>query len=313
MTQNFFCSDLSRTSAETIFGTAGNGTTVWFVLEYPSVWGAQALEESKLSAALKAHLQHAIAATPGSRLQLIKRGSTRAGEALSFFLGLSAQDTTQLYRFELADFDDLATMDLPAMVTALQATPQSYAANRHDAPLFLVCTNGSRDRCCAKWGVPVYLSMAAYAGEQVWQTTHTGGHRFVATMICLPHGLYYGRLGTQDAIPLVDSYAAGDIYQLDHYRGRSCFQQPVQAAEYYLRAETQVQAIDAFALLNVDQDGDVWTCRFRSVDDELVHDLFILAEESQFANPLSCHKTTSKHVPQYRLLSHAVHEASPDQ
>ena len=311
MTQAHICSQLSRTAGEAIYGTAGNGTDVWFVLEYPAVWGAKAMEESKLADDLKAHLQRAVAATPGARLQLIKRGETRNGSSLNFFIGLSTQDTASLYRFDLADFTDLAAMDLPAMVAGIRAAPQSYAAHRHDEPLFMVCTNGSRDRCCAKLGVPVYLSMAAYAGEQVWQTTHTGGHRFAATMICLPHGVYYGRLGAEDAVPVVDSYAAGNVYALDHYRGRSCFKQPVQAAEYYLRSQTHLQALNAFSLIDADQDNDLWKCRFRSSGDDLVHELFVLAEESEFANPLSCRKPATERVPQYRLLSYDVHAAVP--
>lgn len=311
MTQADFCSQLSRASGENIFGTAGNGTDVWFVLEYPGVWGAKAMEESKLDDAVKAQLQGAVAATPGARLQLIKRGEARSGEFLSFFIGLSMEEGAALYRFELADFADLAAMDLAAMVAEIRSAPERYAAHKHDEPLFLVCTNGSRDRCCAKFGVPVYLSMAAYAGERVWQTTHTGGHRFAATMICLPHGLYYGRLGAEDAMPLVDAYAAGDVYALERYRGRSCFQQPVQAAEYYLRAETQLHALDAFSLLGADQEDDLWTCRFRSNGDGLVHELFVQGYESEFANPLSCRKSTTERVPQYRLLSYAVRAASP--
>ena len=96
MTQTEFCSQLSRTSAEAIYGTAGNGTDVWFVLEYPGLWGGKAMEESKLDDALKAHLQRAVAETPGARLQLIKRGESRSGEFLSFFIGLSMQDTAAL-------------------------------------------------------------------------------------------------------------------------------------------------------------------------------------------------------------------------
>ena len=312
MTPAHFCSQLSSTSGEAIYGTAGNGTDVWFVLELPGVWGAKAMEESKLDDALKAHLQQAVAATPGARLQLIKRGENRNGQSLSFFIGLSMQDTAALYRFELADFTDLAAMDLPAMVAEIRSAPARYAAHKHDEPLFLVCTNGSRDRCCATLGVPVYLTMAAYAGDQVWQTSHTGGHRFAATMIVLPHGLYYGRLSAEDALPIVDSYNAGDVYALDRYRGRSCFKAPVQAAEYYLRAETQMQSLDAFALLDVNQEDDVWTCRFRSKGDDLVHELFVLTEESEFANPLSCRITAAtESVPQYRLLSHSVHAPVP--
>ena len=312
MTQGQYCSQLSITSGEAIYGTAGNATDVWFVLEYPAVWGAKAMEESKLDDALKEHLQQAVAATPGSRLQLIKHGESRNGSGLSFFIGLSQEDVAALYRFQLVDFTELAAMDLPAMVTEMRTSPERYADNKHDEPLFLVCTNGSRDRCCATLGVPVYLTMAAYAGDQVWQTTHTGGHRFAATMIVLPHGLYYGRLSAEDALPIVDSYNAGDVYALDHYRGRSCYKAPVQAAEYYLRAETHQQSLDAFSLLEAGNEDDVWTCRFRSNGDDIVHELFVLAEESEFANPLSCRATASiERVPQYRLLSHSVHAPTP--
>ncbi len=312
MTQDQYCSQLSRTSGEQIYGTAGNATDVWFVLEYPAVWGAKAMEESKLDDALKAHLAQAVADTPGARLQLIKRGESRNGSATSFFIGLSQEDVAALYRFELQDFTDLAAMDLPAMVTEMRTDPARYSAHKHDEPLFLVCTNGSRDRCCATLGVPVYLTMAAYAGDQVWQTTHTGGHRFAATMIVLPHGLYYGRLSAEDALPIVDTYNAGDVYALDHYRGRSCYKAPVQAAEYYLRAETHRHSLDAFSLLDAGNEDDVWTCRFRSNGDDIVHELFVLAEESEFANPLSCRASAAiERVPQYRLLSHAVHAPTP--
>jgi hypothetical protein len=310
MTQTEFCSHLSRSAGEQIFGTAGNGTDVWFVLEYPGVWGGKAMEESRLDDALKAHLQRGVAETPGSRLQLIKRGEQRNG-SLSFFICLSGEDEAALYRFKLADFSDLAAMELPAMVAEMRAAPERYAANRHDEPLFLVCTNGSRDRCCATFGVPVYLSMATYAGEGVWQTTHTGGHRFAPTMICLPHGLFYGRIGVEDVTSIVDSYAAGNVYDLDRYRGRSCFRQPVQAADYYLRAETQQQALDAFSLLGAEQEDDVWACRFSSNGDGLVHELFVQMHESEFANPLSCRKPDTERVPQFRLLSYAVRGAVP--
>lgn len=311
MTQTHFCSELSRTADEAIFGTAGNGTDVWFVLEYPGLWGAKALEESRLSPEIQTHLQQAVAATPGARLQLIKRGPEPSGERLHFFIGLSDEAAPRLYRFGLAAFDELLNLDLPGLVAALRSTPERFADRLHPEPLFLVCTNGSRDRCCAKWGVPVYLSLAARAGEQVWQTTHTGGHRFAATLICLPHGLYYGRLGPQDAAPLAASLAAGDVYRLDRYRGRSCYQQPVQAAEYYLRRETGIQALGGFAFLAAEQDGAVWTCRFRSQGDGLIHELFVLVEESDFANPLSCSKTKTETVPQYRLLSYTVGESTP--
>ena len=61
-----------------------------------------------------------------------------------------------------------------------------------DARLYLVCTNGNRDKCCAKFGQPVYEQVARDVGESAWQTTHIGGHRFAATIMLLPTGDMFG-------------------------------------------------------------------------------------------------------------------------
>ena len=309
MTMGHVCSQLSQSSGEAIYGTAGNATDVWFVLEYPGVWGGKAMEESKLDDSLKEHLQQAVAATPGARLQLIKHGESRNGSALNFFIGLSMEDTATLYRFALVDFTDLAAMDLPAMVSEMRTDPGRYAAYKHDEPLFLVCTNGSRDRCCATLGVPVYLTMAAYAGDQVWQTTHTGGHRFAATMIVLPHGLYYGRLSAQRTpLPIVDTYNAGDVYALDHYRGRSCYKAP-SPGRRILPARRNPPAVARRLLPPRRRQRRTMSGPAASAPTTTTSSTSSPSSptESEFANPLSCRKPDIERVPQYELLSHSVH------
>lgn len=64
----------------------------------------------------------------------------------------------------------------------------------------LVCTHGSHDACCGKFGFPLYETLrhgyAAVSEERlrVWRTSHIGGHRFAPTLIDLPEGRYWGRL-----------------------------------------------------------------------------------------------------------------------
>jgi hypothetical protein len=64
----------------------------------------------------------------------------------------------------------------------------------------LVCTHGSHDACCGKFGYPVYETLRhGYAGAsekqlRVWRTSHTGGHRFAPTLIDFPEGRYWGHL-----------------------------------------------------------------------------------------------------------------------
>ena len=67
----------------------------------------------------------------------------------------------------------------------------------------LVCTHGTRDVCCGKFGYPVYeaLRYGYAAGNpgvdpdlRVWRTSHIGGHRFAPTLIDFPEGRYWGHL-----------------------------------------------------------------------------------------------------------------------
>ena len=107
-----------------------------------------------------------------------------------------------------------------------------------DEPLFAVCTHGKRDRCCAKYGRPLYDALRDQADpEWVWQCTHVGGDRFAGNLVCFPEGLYFGRVGLGDVAPLLDHYLAGRIY-LDCYRGRAAYSMQVQAAERAVRERT---------------------------------------------------------------------------
>lgn len=60
-----------------------------------------------------------------------------------------------------------------------------------------VCTHGTVDACCAKFGFPLYRELHRIAAEvddsvRVWRSTHFGGHRFAATLIDFPEGRFWG-------------------------------------------------------------------------------------------------------------------------
>ncbi len=98
------------------------------------------------------------------------------------------------------------------------------------APRLAICTQGTRDRCCAKWGFAVAreakrLHAAGQLAQEPIECSHLGGDRFAATGIAFPSGSMYGHL---DRLPLPELAAAeaeGRILQ-DHYRGR-VFDPPV--------------------------------------------------------------------------------------
>ena len=63
-----------------------------------------------------------------------------------------------------------------------------------------MCTNARRDVCCAVRGRPVALEAAAARPGQVWECSHTGGHRFAPTAVVLPHGQTWARLTPELAV-----------------------------------------------------------------------------------------------------------------
>lgn len=255
----FYCADQSRAAAEPLYGTATQVKT-WLLLEYRQPWGAKAFEESDLPEAVKAALRGALADLPAARLQLIRQ-PVRPTLDVTFFLAVADDTRPRLYRFSLENHAALLDLDLGAVVDGVAA----YAAQRIDGPLFLVCGNGKRDRCCARYGVQVYDALAQAAPDArdaIWQTTHLGGHRFAATGVLLPHGLVYGRLDPDNAPPALDAYRAGEL-RLELLRGRSAYPAPAQAAEYFLRQETGDLRLDDLRLLDVVQAGEAqWTARF---------------------------------------------------
>lgn len=60
--------------------------------------------------------------------------------------------------------------------------------------LWLVCTHGKRDACCAKFGRPVVDALAAVDADATWEVSHIGGHRFAGNVLVLPSGEVYGRV-----------------------------------------------------------------------------------------------------------------------
>jgi hypothetical protein len=62
-------------------------------------------------------------------------------------------------------------------------------------------------------------------------------------VVCFPHGLYFGRVGPQDAVGVAEAYARGEI-ALPFYRGRSSYPPAVQAAEHFLRRRDDILGVD---------------------------------------------------------------------
>jgi hypothetical protein len=295
-----FCSTLSRASGEPLFGTATQAE-VWFLLEYDAVWERKAFESSTLPPAIKERLAAQVSAIPQARVQVIRQSPRRAPEGIAFFVALTSERDPALYEFRLAAYADLLVLDLPAIVRRDPA----YTAHRRGDPLWLVCTHGKRDRCCALYGLPVYRTLAAQVGAAVWQTSHVGGHRFAANLISFPYGIGYGRGAPDDVPGLVAAGQQGRLV-IEQYRGRACYNKPAQAAEYYLRRATGQAALEAFRLIETSRPApDAWAIRFEEMATGAVHDL-ALVEEPLPSQRVSCDADEPEALTQFRLIRHST-------
>jgi hypothetical protein len=103
---------------------------------------------------------------------------------------------------------------------------------------YFVCTNGQRDVCCARFGLPTHAALATAVGERAWQTTHVGGHRFAPNVLALPQGALYGRVRPADVPAFVAQVEGGLAF--DWLRGVSYDPGAVQAARVLGRVEPAI-------------------------------------------------------------------------
>jgi hypothetical protein len=261
-----FCSEISRDNDEPLGATASR-IDHWLLLEYRGLWSHDALAGSGLSDQVKARLHELVAARPSTRLLLVRRPDRRRRPGVAVFVADSREGSERLARVDLDGHEDLRDVD-PFDV----ARPTGH-------PLFLVCTHGKHDRCCARYGRPLYDAFSEQLDDAwVWQSTHVGGDRFAGNVVALPHGVYYGRVDRDDVPSLLDEHLRGRL-SLDHYRGRSCWPFAVQAAERTIRTEDGLTGISDLALEVARRDGDRWTVTFATPAGARTYDVVARAGE----------------------------------
>jgi hypothetical protein len=89
-----------------------------------------------------------------------------------------------------------------------------------------VCTHGTVDAACGRYGVPVYAALQA-AGLRSWRTGHFGGHRFAATAVDLPSGYLWAHLTPARAVE-VARRTVHPAEVADHLRGFAGLPRPGQ-------------------------------------------------------------------------------------
>ena len=135
---------------------------------------------------------------------------------------------------------------------------EGSAGTPTDEPLVAICAHGKHDQCCAVRGRRATTLIAERYPEATWECSHLGGDRFAATMILLPHGLFYGRVDlAEDPADIITRYTQGRV-EPRHLRGRSSYPAAVQVAQHRAREAFGDDRIDPFPPLGVvESDGHV--------------------------------------------------------
>jgi hypothetical protein len=296
---DFYCSTLSHELGEQLFGTATRAD-VWLLLQYPYLWGRDALLDSRLPDEIKARLTAYLKVIPNARFHFIKQYRTRRvhTDGITFYVMVTRPAKPVSYHFQLRHYKDLLDIDIAAVV----AGDPVFDAQINRDPLYIVCVNGKRDRCCAKFGSRVYQATAYMGEENIWQTTHIGGHRFAATMVCFPHGVCYGRVRPGAARTIINDYRQGRI-MLEHYRGRSHDERLVQVADYFLREATGIRELDHFRLVDIQGTTETgWQVQFAAAGQ--THRIQMRETQSEFPSFGSCGDVQPSRISQYELVQY---------
>lgn len=218
----FFCAEESRQKGEDPIGCAVTRQT-YILVECPPPWPANAFDTKSVPANLKALIAEGKKAELPVRPLLIYSDKLKQETSTKLLIfhqqdGLSAGYNKQ--EFDVPDINDVAPL-VQDCLAGNYPSDESPEAQTRD---ILVCTHGSNDKCCAKYGHPFYRqALATVSGlslnhVRIWQASHIGGHRFAPTAIDFPDGRYYGRLDQESFTAILTR--KGDIKCLNNiYRG----------------------------------------------------------------------------------------------
>ena len=288
----FRCATSSTDREEHLVGTAST-VRAFLLIEAPGPWGVDALNDCRLPEDTKQKLARA---TRDARVRplLIRKHGRSGSEHLRVFAGYADPRQPWLETTTLDSPDQLMELDLDSL-----GEGRSPGLDRHDDALFLVCTHGKHDACCAERGRPVAAALSGRYPDQTWEVSHIGGDRFAGNVLVLPQGLYYGRVDGENARRIASGHLAGRL-DLDRLRGRCGYGFAVQAAEIFLCRELRRTDLEALRLTRADRTDQETTAEF-TCDDQA----WRVRVGTSVGEPrrLTCHALGENQPPVHTLVS----------
>lgn len=195
-----FCAEQSSKSGVDIIGSAPKHQ-VYVAIECPPPWESSVLESKGIPDNLRS-LGKEITSNYDSyqtRFLLIHNDQLKQENFTRVLIFRKPSGFATVYdkqEFHLATIQDVA----PLVKQYLIGEPVDPVPISPPTRDLLVCTHGSRDRCCSRFGNPIYQQARKLVTDlglehtRIWQASHIGGHRMAPTAIDFPTARYYGYL-----------------------------------------------------------------------------------------------------------------------
>lgn len=260
----------------------------WLLVEDRGAWGRDAVDD------VVGRVLATEAKRRGVRIVLVKR---REGDPVDDAVRRLVLADTERHEMAIRDATTLGDLDADWLAT----TPLDVFGDALEGPIFLVCTNGRRDACCALRGRALMTALAEEHAERTWECTHLGGHRFAANLVALPDGIVYGRVLPADGPRVVGDHLAGRL-DVGLLRGRSSWPPAAQVAERELRLARDLDGIDAVRLESAESDDERATVTLRA-EDGARHRVELLLEAAEPPRATSCRANDLEAPRHWRVVA----------
>ena len=285
------CSARSEARGEPLAATAST-VRRWLLLEHGGPWGEHALTDARLPSGLGRELA-AVERGLGIRVLLIRRPDRDVAESGTCFLVASGPRSAWVERTSLRRPRDVLELGLERFARGERPGLEPW-----ERPVFVVCTHGRHDPCCAERGRPLAQWLSVSHPDETWESTHVGGDRFAANLVAFPHGWYFGRVEPDAGSVIAGAYADGRL-DLAHARGRSCRPIDVQAAELFLRRERRLDGLGDVVVRRVRRSPPTTTAVIETPDGR-----FAVTVQRSTADPalLTCRAARPLARPAFALI-----------
>lgn len=262
-----------------LIGANPSGTATfmrsWLLIEQPGPWPDDALEQVLAEAFPPERLEllRALGDSAGLRPLLIRRPGRHVREQSrarrAVYVGSGDPDNRWLERFEIDDLTELAGLDLAALARGERGFGEPVTG-----PMFLVCTHGTKDMCCAVLGRPLATALHANQADRTWEVSHVGGDRWAGILLVVPDGYMHGHLDPQEANQVAKAARVRQV-EPDHLRGRTSTESSwSQHAEIAVRQTFGARGLDEVLAVHerpaptgpdaeVASDAETWVVRVR--------------------------------------------------